>query len=102
MDTANTEGANRAPALESRVSAAMTVRVAAAALRVAAGSLYGEDCIARLQALAGLPCPHCGAVIVLDGVRLACSEGLRYGAKCCNSWRNPDAAEADILGNSPQ
>lgn len=79
-----------------------TIRQAAAALRCAARSLYGDNCLARLQALAGLPCPDCGAVVVLDGVRLACSAGLRYGAKCCNSWRNPDAAEADILGNGSQ
>jgi hypothetical protein len=97
MDTAD-----KSPVTIGSKAPPLTVRVAAAALRLAAGSLYGDDCMARLQALAGLPCPHCGAVVVLDGARLVCSEGLRYGAKCCESWRNPDAAEADILGNSPQ
>jgi len=94
--------ASKAPGLESKAPATMTVRVAMAALRDMAAALYGDDCLQRLQALAGLPCPDCRAAVVLDGVRLVCCAGLCYGAKCCNSWRNPDAAEADILGNSPQ
>lgn len=50
----------------------------------------------RLAALAGRLCPHCGCLVVLDGLGLICSDALCLGAKCFHTWHDPDAAEADL------
>ena len=84
------------------MSAANNCPVVAVSVRDLAAGIYGNDCLDRLLALAGLGCPDCGELLVFDGSRLCCANGLRYGATCFNTWNNPDAAEADILGNSPQ
>ena len=76
--------------------------VAAAALRDGATGVYGEDCLQRLQKLAGLSCPACGREILFEGHRLTCAGNFERFAPCAYAWGNPDAAEADILGNGSQ
>ena len=76
--------------------------VAAAALRDELAQVYGEDCIQRLQKLAGNPCPRCGREILFQGTRLLCSGNLERFTPCAYGWVNPDGAEAEILGNGSQ
>lgn len=76
--------------------------VAAAALREAVAAVYGDDCIARLERLAGYSCPRCGRDILFQGSRLLCSGSLELFSPCGYGWGDPDAAEAEILGNGSQ
>ena len=76
--------------------------VAAAALREAVAGVYGDDCLQRLQKLAGYPCPRCGREILFQGHRLLCSGNFQPSAPCGYGWGDPDAAEAEILGNGSQ
>ena len=61
----------------------------------------------RLGRLAGRPCPMCARAgrapssLVFDGRRLRCPAAPFY-LNGEHTWSNPDAAEADVVGDRPR